>query len=779
MKKYLITVAGTLLFFLSTGQSSVFKNSNNVLHKKHELPGKNTMQRGEKTSIVDVAVMNYPDLTNVLRYRKFELGIKLPADILERIHCFLTAEDTCTDGLNPFIEWEVDVEATFEHSSTGNRKTIDGYYHREYVANPDTDDWDDIGTDYPFRIRFAPPLNGGWTGIITIRIKGQPEYSSGLFSFHVTESGNPGYVYVHPNKKNLMRGDSIIFPVGVNFPGPEEHSIPWGGAGDSSYIGKRLFNAQNTHKATNAKEWEFFLSKVETYFRQGGRYIRNIQSPWSSLIEFEKKGNYYDRLHYAWEQDRFLDLCERYDALMMFNMMMHTVIENHAGYGLFVWDWSNLKGERDPSDTSKLIPVYDANDPFPVYCYNNNPKGSNKKQPHETFVDETDLKFHEQRTRYYIARYGYSTNIYEFELLSEPFNINNNTITGEQPYFEDNTAKQQELFTAIETYHERISRFIKEKMEHTEHLIGVDYTMHVWTPYTGTTVMDQSFRINTVDIIGLNYYANVYNKYIITKNHNKSSNNTFYPGENSRARAVSELHAASGKPIILSEFGDGDDVHSCSNYIGSYIDLMSAGFTGVCGYNLWEGKDFSQHFLWPAVITAQHHMNRTDVLTTLGSGTGNWTQGRQHSSLPNGGASAAEHQYYVSSDQKQAAGYVRNRTYNIMTRGNGLEKCNVSWPAPVDKPVTIVWTAFKPKQQLRVEGLKKKTNYRISWYSYKEGVYLEEECVNSSSKGYIKLKHPPLSVSVEESAADQPVLWYIIHETDCRKEDANSNQSQH
>ena len=69
------------------------------------------------------------------------------------------------------MEWDIDVEATFYHAASGTTKKIDGFYTREYFANTQTDDWDSVGTNYPFRVRFAPPLNGQWKAFISIRIK--------------------------------------------------------------------------------------------------------------------------------------------------------------------------------------------------------------------------------------------------------------------------------------------------------------------------------------------------------------------------------------------------------------------------------------------------------------------------------------------------------------------------------------------------------------------------------------------------------------------------------
>lgn len=774
MKFHLMFLAGILLSYPSTAQVNVKDSLYSAPLSQAEL----TTVRNhfpvpgavpDEDQHLSVSVMNYPDLNQVLRYKKFELGIQLPPGILERINFFLLEEGLHADELNPFLEWNVDVEASFFHPETGTSRTVDGYYHREYIENETTHDWDDIGTDFPFRIRYAPPQNGKWIARVTIKINEQDTHFSEWFGFHVIESGDPGYVAVHPNKKNLVRGNRMIFPVGHNFIGSDEnHLIQWGGGGT---LGNNLNVNNNTTKAMNILEWDHYLDKIESYFRQGGRYIRTLQTPWASLIEFEKKGNYYDRLHYAWEQDKLLDLCEQYDALMMFNMLIHTPLVVSDGYRVFGWDW-----ERWWIDEHNNY-FYDSLEQRPVYCYNDNPKKTGGKMPHETLSDEEDLKYHEQRTRYYIARYGYSTKIYEFELLSEPFNVDADARTGKHPYIlpDNHTAQdvedQQVLFSAIEKYHGRLATFIKEKMGHTEHLIGVDY-LFGWKPDSHDIRLDQSMHHKNIDIIGVNYYAYAANKYIITKS---GPNNEFQLNENTRARSFKEFQSWADKPIIVSEFGDGDDASVCSDFTGNYIDAMSMGFTGVCGFQLWEGKDSEQAFVWPATIRAQHHMNGEDVISTLSNGNGNWIQGRQKATLKTGGKEAVEHQYYVSHDRNQSVGYVRNRSFNFLTKQvSRYASCRMQYmdhqpPSPTDVLQDIRWNEVKNRgkhKRLRVEGLKSNATYEVKWYSYKNGLPMEEytEC-RKTSRTNLVLHYPPLTTS--PSGEENPVVWYVIQQTEC------------
>lgn len=716
---------------------------------------------------LEVVVMNYTDLYGVLRYKKAEFGIRLPDELLTRINHFLQAEGVHQDELNPFLEWDIDVEATFTHPASGTVRKVDGYYTREYSENPATDDWDDIGTDYPFRIRFAPPLNGGWIAEISIRIDNaqQPAYISDMFSFNVVESGDPGYVKVHENQRNLKQGDKMIVATGMNFVSPDDHSMAWGGG--AGYLGQNLFSSSNTEKACNTKEWANFRQKVELFFQEGGKYIKTMQFPWSSLIEFEKKGNYYKRLHYVWEQDKLLDLCEQYDVLMLFDLMYQVTLEKCSGYGMYYWDWDNyLKkdGETDPSH------LPDINGPagwyynYRPYCYNDDPSwrsgGSvhyGAKKPYEMFTNENDLAYHKQRTRYYVARYGYSTKIFEFELLSEPWSLNN--AEWATPYDDPSHEEHVATRNAVKNYHEIMSAYMKDSLK-VDQLIGID--IHYWNDKP-LDQLEESIELEKIDIVGTNpYYA--------------APNATFAFSD-----YVQKIHQKHGSviPVILAEGGVDEAYTACSEYSQHPVDMMTFPFTGVAGYFTWFGMQEGLEHLWPATIRAQQHMDSEQVIETLSEGNGQWVHGKQEEKLfiitVNKNVSAIETQYYVSNNKEAAVGYVRNRTYNVhTTRLNDaciLPFIDEEDQEPIDNLENIKWNdtrIFPLNRRLRVKGLKKNMDYRVDYYSYKTGTYLSTQCDHTSSaEGELVLNYDELIAAPYENKVLNPVTWFVLWENGC------------
>ncbi len=785
------TITGTCITLGDNGVIHLNNSNNTTIFAKNEITLKDDVHLGgfDTTGGVhlkitakaglEVAVMNYTDLAGVLRYKKLEFGIELPDVIQERIHHFLFEKGVYSDELNPFLEWKVDVEGTFEHVTTGKIVKVDGFYTREYNENHQTDDWDEVPTLYPFRVRFAPPLNGEWKAVISIRIDGVQgtTYLSDDFWFNVVESGDPGYVTVHENKLNLKQGDRMIFPVGTNFPYPmlgsyrgiEFNFIDSVRAtfnGDTIYYGHNLAaNDMNSEKASNTVHWKQYLDMISEYLKlnryQGEtRYIRTIQYPASSLIEFEEKGNYYKRLHYAYEQDKLLDTMEKYNSLMLFNFMNQVPFFKLDEYGAFDWDWDydiykTGPGEDGSLDTSPW--VYNK----PRYCYNDQPQG--QKQPYEALSNDDDLVYHKQRIRYYIARYGYSTKIMEFEILSEPFHVNEQakvqtssgqiTVQQNRPFGLPSDPLHTPVRQAVLKYHKVLSEYIKDSLQWHNQLIGVDMG---WGDITEDIATE---ALPNIDVIGLN-------KYYTT------------PDDIYKMTATIQQRQILSKPILFSEGGLDEKYQECSSYTQHPVDMMTFPFTGVAGYLTWFGWRKGEETLWPATIRAQQHMNGDDVINTLSEGGGNWGHGKQEEKLflfinsHQTNFSALEHQYYLSNNKNYSVGYVKNRTYNVHTkRLNDYCDLNYGNTEPIDDLENIKWNDVRLlplNRRLRVQGLSKNTKYRVDYYSFETGNHLSTQCDKTPLlKGELVLKYNELTANPSGNELLNPVIWYVIIKNGC------------
>jgi len=692
-----------------------------------------------QTNQPEVKVLNYTDLTTVQQLAKLELGVRLANQDAVRVNNFLRQSTTAqSERINPFLQWDLDIEATMTHEETGMVKIIPAFYYREYERDTQSNSWKDVGTFYPMRIRFAPPLPGKWTCSVSIKVKGKPAVIATAIDYTVIKNDRKGYIAVHKNKRNLQQGDQIIYPVGVNFPSPTKGVNNYH---TSSTGGPDVFSPSETSKVTKLSEWIRYHDDIKAYSEQGGKFIRVLQSGWSSLLEFEKKGNYYDRQPYAWEQDRLLEYCEENGVYIHFNLMQQEPFMNYGNYDMFDWDWSHYRADKSYFD----------GDIFPEYCYAD---GKNK-QPYEALIQEQDLRFHEQRTRYYIARYGYSTSIYLFELLSEPWHIGEFSGT-EEPYTL-NDEFGQTTRNAVQVYHERLASYIKDSLQHTNQLIGIDiYTAKF---YEGETFIDQSIYHPAIDVVSFNPYTSFPDKMIVAKS---TPNNVIASNENSMARMVLSLGQKCGKPIMIAEGGAGDGVDEYCGFAQQYLDMMSFGFTGLAGFNSWIGWHQNQEVTWSSMIWAQQFMNSSEVISTLGNVNGYWVQGRQAArNLNKEAKNGKETQYYVSQDQLQVVGYVKNRSFNYFTKRTS-DRLTANFESPFNELTDMAWDdGNKP---LVVDGLERNKSYQITWYEYKTGVPILKECMKVK-RGKFKLRFPELTVT--EGKAERPALWFSMVQQEC------------
>jgi hypothetical protein len=686
------------------------------------------------------------------RFEKVEIGIALPASLQKAVDRFLgqqSATDSSSFTLNPFLEWELKIEAVFTQELSAVTRTVDAFYYREFERNEHKNKWIEKKTGYPFRVRFSPPVAGGWQVEFHVYVHTKRENSLTQASlFQAIDTGSPGFVSIHPNHQNLQRGAQVIFPVGNNLPFPiNGNNLLWSG---------------NPEDQLNTSVWANYAKDVRSYGEQGGKFIRILLSPSSSDIEFEKPGNYYDRLNYAWEIDQVVATCTEKDMLIQFNMMLHTPIMISGDYGQFAWDFSDFW----PHDWKDARQAYGYQQTFQL------------KQPSDLTRNELALKYLTQRYRYIISRWGYSTQISLFEILSEPWHMDEHAYKHETPYDSPDGDEARSAVQKLQTY---IAAYIKKEMGHTDHLIGAIGHLPIFTVYpsessTGTpfSVHDESWSDPNIDLICLSTYSDYPNKLLMRKNASDAPN-TYSEDERSYAQKFHELNLHYGKPVLISETGQGDNTSACSGYHGYQLDLMRLGFCGVAGFNMWEGFSYStdasyfdERKLWKSTVMTAKQLNSPLAQKIFN---GLWTQGRQKASQSNRKRDVKEMQYYLSEDQTACTGYIYNRSYNIATaanvpnsvctsRNDGIsDGGNPEYPAAYKEAVNLNWD----EGQLLVAGLKKKANYTITWYSYENGSNLEQRPVRSSRRGNLILQHPTLVAQPPASGGSlSPILWFEI-----------------
>ncbi len=684
-----------------------------------------------------VKVINTPATGVFPTFSKVELGIELPEAIqLKMLNFFAKLRVSNFDKVNPFLQWDLNVVAVFRQEESNKTIRVPAFFFRDFKRDTIQNKYVAIDVRDNMRVRFAPPVQGKWTVTMEWSVKSQPQPNTGIVAeFHVVESTNPGYVRVHPNGKNLQLGDSIFYPVGINFPSPMKEVINYHTILDAN--GKIPYGPDETHLVVKPNAYLRYLREIENYAKSGGKYIRILQSAWGSLLEFEEKGNYFNRMHYAWEQDHLVDICAANQVYILFNLLQQEPFMKYGNYDMFDWDWSHYDREGK----------YYADDPYPAYCY----AQGDRKLPHEMFMNETDLNYHEQRLRYYIARYGYSTNIYVFELLSEPWHLDQ--LDKREPFFE-NTPEGEKLRKAVMNYQSRMASYMRKNLTHAPQLIGVGISNgHV---FDGPWGIDSSIYIPEVDVIGINPYSAVPEKLVITTG---KSNNVLDPSENTMRRTVYLLSEKSGKPVFISEGGAGDGVDEKSNFSQQKLDMAAFGFSGLAGFNSWVGWFYGHEVTWPHMIVVQNFFNSAIFKEVLIQGNGKWVHGVQAEKLNKKDKKRSkEAQYYISENGKVAAGYVKNRTYNFWTKATHVKELPYDFlksDPQLGSLRDIGWEDGKP---LFVEGLEKGKKVTVSWYNAMNGELIGTEEFKWKRK--FVLRHPTLRV--EDDGKELPICWFRI-----------------
>lgn len=334
-------------------------------------------------------------IPQVGQFEKLEMGIKLPAALQWQIHLFTVSQ--FTSGINPFDPEQISVEVLF---TKGNESyTIYGFYYREFERTADRvtapytygplliAEWDEQYTDYPWRIRWAPPTTGVWNCSISIRLSNSLNYSYQVngIQFNCIGSTNEGWLEKGQSNWNLRYNGThnSFFALGQN--------IAWPGTA-SEYGHPLFYGAYDTVGTNNVIMYGGGMMDVLDWTANladnGGNMVRFVATPEGYEFEWEHLNNYYDRLTRAWEVDRMFELCEEK------NMKIFYCMEFHPKYG----DTSGLsQWEHNPYNLE--IPGVDITEEF--------------------LTNETAKKKFKAKLRYFLSRWGYSTSLGVFELLSE------------------------------------------------------------------------------------------------------------------------------------------------------------------------------------------------------------------------------------------------------------------------------------------------------------------------------------------------------------------------
>ncbi|MCE3296457.1 MAG: hypothetical protein K0R65_2171 [Crocinitomicaceae bacterium] len=623
----------------------------------------------------------------IMQYERLELGVHLHDSVEKQVQSFLKKENN-SNKLNPFNPEDIDIVAAFSWENSGQwvlKNNIYAFYYEDFKRATESKNlndwhWTKQKTQDNFRIRYTPDTPGKWHFTVSIRVKGTEILKLGEYEFTCVASDKPGFVHVSDNKRYLEIGDKTFLPIGQNLPKPTCHY-------EKDAQGKVIKDEYNCSKCECAgyEEWcahlkdlpmnmnayLVFLKEIEKLKQAGGNYYRFFIFPHTYEIEYDKLGDYSSRMNVAWEMDKLFERSEQLDLKVHFNLFLGYPVAK-AHYDVTAWDWYADGGDDKG------------------YCYRNE---LGLKDPIEFLTNPLAKKHYKNRLRYIISRWGYSPSIAIIEMMSE---INNKF--GDYP-------------NEIYQWHAEMTKYIKEELWHTNHLLAVNYDGAKPKEDQG----DKSFGLPTVDVITHNIHR--------VNNKRKELQDAY------------KMYAAYNKPMFFSEIGTGDtEIERCDNNSEWIKDMWMTVFSGTCSsginwneqhnYALWENFKLVQAFVKDIDFdeyTAPEYFIRKDRMIEM---------------------------LALNSTQKnKSIGVIQNLTWNHYT--------NMTAPAckPEYNPADQYKTFLSLKSEAKNKGivlvnLSKRTEYKIDWYSPFSAAPIASGEVKSDRKGRIYMAHPELTKEI-------------------------------
>ncbi len=301
-------------------------------------------------------------------------SIALEVELYEPLTLQMEIEpDTYTD---PFNSADIELIGIFQ-APDGNQQVVTGFWMQPYDADLQPDG------DAGWYVRFTPQQVGNWTYTLQVRDNGAlAEIQDGTFS--VAPSDRHGFIRIGANERYFRYPNGeTYFPVGHNL------KWSWDGAGGlDTYL-----------------DW---LRDLNT---SGGNYARLfIDVPWFIQLDWSgPPGDYRQSQQAAAQLDIILDTAEEYDIALQLVLLWHQSLEIYNGPPV-------------------LIPEVPAR-PNTTLDWDNHPynivNGGPLSGPGVFLYNEQAESLLQKRLHYIVARWGYSPQIFAWELIDQIDRVNN------------------------------------------------------------------------------------------------------------------------------------------------------------------------------------------------------------------------------------------------------------------------------------------------------------------------------------------------------------------
>jgi hypothetical protein len=265
--------------------------------------------------------------------------------------------DLNADFLNPFDPKNISLQGYFI-SPSGKIKIIDGFYYTDFTVTKTASLKYARGNSY-WKIRFTPDETGVWTySLQCTDTSGLTKYKGN--SFKCIPSGEKGFIRKSKTNYFLFDNGEKFFGIGEN--------MCWSG-------GNRIFDY---------KKW------IDDLADNGGNFIRLWMSSWATALEWKETG----LGDYSKRQDRAYDLDWIIDYAAAKGVYIMLCLNNHGAVSTYV----NPEWNDNPYNIKNGGPC---------------------RTTEDFYTDSIAIKFYLRKLRYINARWGYSPNIFCWEIFNE------------------------------------------------------------------------------------------------------------------------------------------------------------------------------------------------------------------------------------------------------------------------------------------------------------------------------------------------------------------------
>ena len=431
------------------------------------------------TQMLDIEI----NRREVPRYEKFEATFDL-----SRIYA------------NPFDPRTIDARATFTAPS-GKQETVFGFFMQDYDRTK-VDGFQKLtprGDPY-WVVRYAPSELGRYTWKLSVK-DAFGESETAAMSFTSVGSKSKGYIHasaVDPRWFEYSNGE-FFYPIGHSVHATvDEHyhrmqKLPLPAPDYRTYYYDGIFRkmAANSENITELwmAPWVFELEWTEAWGGYAGLGMYNMER--------------------AWEMDYMVELARRHGINLQIALTNHGQLSQTTDI-----DWVTSPYNKD--------------------------NGGFLDSTMQFFSDPTAIRYHQQKLRYIVARWGWSTNIFGWELISE------SDLVGRSHDFS------------------RTPTVINWMKTMSEYLHQIDYARH---PVTNHYFGDYSrgisavFQLPSIDYVACDAYCN--GKDFIEL-----------------VRDTSKYDSRFGKPVMITEYGldwcgGGDNLMRAQLHAGMWAAWMT------------------------------------------------------------------------------------------------------------------------------------------------------------------------------------------------------------